>query len=78
MKQSVDSSNCLGGGGGKGEGALSFWIGREAYPIFLGLKILSRLIYMDLVFCMFKFIFLGSHLAENLYFWIHKYTTKRN
>ena len=22
------------------------------------------------VFCLFKFIFLGSHLAENVYFWI--------
>ena len=33
--------------------------------------ILSRLIFLDLVFCLFKFIFLGSHLAENLYFGIN-------
>ena len=49
-------------------GALSFRIGREACPIFLGPKILSRLIFLDLIFCPFKFIFLGSHVAENLYF----------
>ena len=50
---------------------LPFWIGREAYFIFLGPKILSRLIYLDLVFCMFKFKFFSSHLAENLYLWIY-------
>ena len=27
--------------------------------------------YMDLVFCLLRFIFLGSHLAKILYFWIH-------
>ena len=37
----------------------------------LGPKILSRLIFLDLVFCLFKFMFWGSFLAENLYFWIH-------
>ena len=26
---------------------------------------------LDVVFFLFKFIFLGSHLAENLYFWIN-------
>ena len=51
--------------------ALLFRLGREACPIFLGPKILSRLIFLDLAFCLFKFIFLGSHLAENLYFWIN-------
>ena len=51
--------------------ANSVWIGREARPIFLGPKILSRLIFLDLVFCLFKIIFLGSHLVENVYFWIH-------
>ena len=30
-----------------------------------------RLIFLDLAFCLFKFIFLGSHLAENLHFWIN-------
>ena len=49
-------------------GALPFRIDREACPIFLGPKILSRLICLDLVFCLFKFILLGSHLAGNLYF----------
>ena len=40
----------------------------EACPVFLGQNILSRLIYvLDVVFCLFRFIFLGSHLAENLY-----------
>ena len=36
-------------------------------------EILSRLLdgFLDLAFCLFKFIFLGSHLAENLYFWIN-------
>ena len=46
-------------------------LGREACPILLGPKILSRLIFLDLVFCLFKFIFLGFHLTENLYFWIN-------
>ena len=50
--------------------ALLFRLGREACHIFLGPKILSRLIFLDLAFCLFKFIFLGSYLAENLYFWI--------
>ena len=50
-------------------GALLFRLGREACPIFLGPKILSTVIFSDLAFCLFKFIFLGSHLAENLYFW---------
>ena len=59
---------CLGGGGG---GALPFRIGRVACPTFLGPKILSGPIFLHLVFCLFKFIFLGSHLAENLYFWIN-------
>ena len=27
--------------------------------------------FLDLVFCLFEFIFLGSYLAENLYFWIN-------
>ena len=31
-------------------------------------KFCSRLIFLDLASCLFKFIFLGSHLAENLYF----------
>ena len=53
------------------QGALLFSLGREACPIFLGSKILSRLIFLDLAFCLFKFIFLGFHLAENLYFWIN-------
>ena len=52
--------------------ALPFWSSREACPIFLGPKILSRLIFVDLVFCLFKFIFLGFHLVENLYFWINR------
>ena len=47
-------------------GALPFRIGREACPIFLGPKILLKVIFFDLVFCLFMFIFLGSHLAENL------------
>ena len=33
--------------------------------------ILSRLTFLDLVFCLFKFMFLSSYLAENLYFWIN-------
>ena len=41
------------------------------HAIFLGPKILSRFIFLDLVFCLFKFIFLGSHMAENLYLWIN-------
>ena len=56
------------GGGG---GALPFRIGREACPIFLSPKIFSIHIFLDLVFCLFKIIFLGSHLAENSYFWIN-------
>ena len=52
-------------------GALPFRLGREACPIFLGPKILSRLIFLDLPFRLFKLIFLGSHLAENLYPWIN-------
>ena len=51
--------------------ALPFRIGREAWTVFLGPKILFRLIFLDLVSCLFKFIFLGSHVAENLYFWIN-------
>ena len=51
--------------------ALPFRIGREACPIFLGPNILSRLIFLDLFFCLFKFIFLGSHWSVNLYFWIN-------
>ena len=39
-----------------------------ACPIFFGPKTLLRLILLDLVFCLFKFIFFGSHLAENLSF----------
>ena len=38
--------------------------------IFLGPKILSRYEFLDLAICLLKFMFLGSHLAENLYFWI--------
>ena len=60
---------CPGGGGGAK--ALPFRIGTEACPIFLGLKILSRVIFLDLVFCLLKFMFLGSHLPENLYFGIN-------
>ena len=56
---------------GCGKGALLFRIGREACPIFSGLTILSRLKFLDLACCLFKFIFLGSYLAENLYFWIN-------
>ena len=41
-----------------------------ACPIFLGLKILSRFLLLGPVFCLLKLTFLGSHLAENLYFWI--------
>ena len=44
---------------------------REACLIFLGPKILPTLIFLDLVFCLFKFIFLSSLLAENLYFWMN-------
>ena len=47
-------------------GALPFRLHREAWPIFLGQNILSGSIFLDLVFCLFKFIFLGSHLVENL------------
>ena len=32
---------------------------------------MSRLTFVDLVLCLFKFIFVGYHLAENLYFWIN-------
>ena len=56
---------------GPGGRTLPFRIGREACPIFLGPKMFSRLIFLDLVFRPFKFIFLGSHLAENLYFRIN-------
>ena len=52
-------------------GTVLFRISREACPIYLGPKILSRLTFMNLVFCLFKFTFLGSQLAENLYFWIN-------
>ena len=52
-------------------GTLPFRIGREECPIFFGLKILSTLIFLDPVFCLFKFIFVGSNLAENLYFRIN-------
>ena len=52
-------------------GALPFRIGREACPIFSGPKISSRPIFLNLVFCLFKFILLGSHLAKNLSFWIN-------
>ena len=52
-------------------GVLLFRIRREACPIFLDLKLLSRLIFLDLVFCLYKFIFLCSHMAERLYFWIN-------
>ena len=48
-----------------GGGALLYRIDREECPIFLGPKILSRLIFLDLVSCLSKFIFLGSQLAEN-------------
>ena len=51
--------------------ALLFRLDREACPIFLGPKILSRLTFLDLALCLFKFIFLDSHLAENSYFWIN-------
>ena len=47
-----------------GGGALPFRIGREACPIFLCSKTLPRLIFLDVVLCLFKFIFLGSYLAE--------------
>ena len=46
-------------------------IGRKVRPILLGPKTLSRPIFLDLVFCLLKFIFLGSQLAENLCFWIN-------
>ena len=52
-------------------GALPCRIGRGACHIFLGPKTLSRLVFLDLVFCLFKFIFLSSRLAKNLYFWIN-------
>ena len=52
-------------------GALPFRIGREMCPIFLRSKVLSRLIFLDLVFCLFRIIFLASRFAENLYFWIN-------
>ena len=42
--------------------------GMDACPVILGLKILSRLVILDLAFCLFKFISLGPHMAENLYF----------
>ena len=48
---------------GAGGVALPFRIDRKACPIFLDLKILSRLILLDPVFCLFKFIFLGSPLG---------------
>ena len=57
-----------GGGGGGGGSTLPFRTGWEACPISLDSKILSRLLFLDLVFSLFKYIFLGSHLAENLYF----------
>ena len=31
----------------------------------------TYIICLDLVFCLLKFILLGSPLAENLYFWIN-------
>ena len=34
-------------------------------------KFCPRLLFLDLVSCLFKFIFLGSHLVENLYFSIN-------
>ena len=43
--------------------ALLLRIGKEACPIFLGSKTLPRLICLDLFFCLFKFIFLGSVLT---------------
>ena len=46
--------------------ALPLTIGKEACPIFLGMTTLPRLIFLDLFFCLFEFIFLGSHSAENI------------
>ena len=60
-----------------GGGALPFRTGREACPIILGPKTLPRLIFFDLVLCLFKFTFLGSHLAGNLYFWVNLGQNKR-
>ena len=38
---------------GNSRGALLFRVNREASSIFLGVKILSRLVFLDLVFCLF-------------------------
>ena len=47
----------------RGGGALPSRIGREECLIILGSKILSKLMSLNLVFCLFKFTFLGSQYA---------------
>ena len=46
-------------------------LGREACPIFLGLKILSGLIFFGSSFLLVHVYIFGFSLAENLYFWIN-------
>ena len=60
----------MGRARGGGRGTLPFRPSREACPIFLDAKILSGLIFLDLVFYLLKFIVLGFHLAENLFFFL--------
>ena len=49
-------------------GGLPIRMGREARPIVLGSKMFVRLIILDLVFCLFKFIYLGFHLVKKIIF----------